>query len=67
VEREDICKMIRRLQEAEKEKLASTAQIQILTIQAMEGDKDYDETIQEHKTRYKWKKMIFIVSYSMFE
>jgi DNA-binding XRE family transcriptional regulator len=53
VEREDICKMIRRLQEAEKEKLASTAQIQILTIQAMEGDKDYDETIQQHKTRYK--------------
>lgn len=45
--------MIRRLQEAEKEKLASTAQIQILTIQAMEGDKDYDETIQQHKTRYK--------------
>ncbi|KAI8890784.1 hypothetical protein K501DRAFT_236469 [Backusella circina FSU 941] len=49
--RDDIKNMIRRLQEAEKEKLQRTATIQILTIQAMEGDKDYDETIQENKTR----------------
>ncbi|KAG1179313.1 hypothetical protein G6F70_002450 [Rhizopus microsporus] len=46
-----IARMIRDLQEAEKQKLHETVQIQILTIQAKETDKDYDETINEHKQR----------------
>ncbi|OBZ81720.1 Uncharacterized protein C19orf60 [Choanephora cucurbitarum] len=44
-----IAGMIRALQNVEKEKLAKTAKIQILTIQAKESDKDFDETINEYK------------------
>ncbi|KAI8383062.1 DNA repair REX1-B-domain-containing protein [Blakeslea trispora] len=44
-----IAGMIRTLQNTEKEKLAKAAKIQILTIQAKESDKDFDETINEYK------------------
>ncbi|CEG74567.1 hypothetical protein RMATCC62417_09755 [Rhizopus microsporus] len=46
-----IARMIRDLQETEKQKLHETVQIQILTIRAKETDKDYDETINGHKQR----------------
>ncbi|KAG2204946.1 DNA repair REX1-B-domain-containing protein [Mucor mucedo] len=44
-----IAGMIRALQDGEKEKLEKTVKIQILTIQAKESDKDFDETIKELK------------------
>ncbi|KAI9019179.1 DNA repair REX1-B-domain-containing protein [Phycomyces nitens] len=48
--RKDIATMIRRLQEAEKEKLRETATLQILSIEARKGDKDYDTTIEEKRS-----------------
>ncbi|EIE80948.1 hypothetical protein G6F46_006393 [Rhizopus delemar] len=48
-----IARMIRDLQETERKKLQETVQIQILTIQAKETDKDYDETINQHQQRLK--------------
>lgn len=48
-----IAGMIRALQQGEKEKLEKTCKIQILTIQAKESDKDFDETINELKDSLK--------------
>ncbi|CAO3656537.1 unnamed protein product [Mucor hiemalis] len=48
-----IAGMIRALQQGEKEKLEKTCKIQILTIQAKESDKDFDETIKELKDSLK--------------
>ncbi|CAO3678725.1 unnamed protein product [Rhizopus stolonifer] len=48
-----LARTVRDLQEAERKKLQETVQIQILTIQSKESDKDYDETIREHQERLK--------------
>ncbi|KAI7863647.1 DNA repair REX1-B-domain-containing protein [Spinellus fusiger] len=46
-----LSELIRHWQTVEKEKLKETATLQILTIQARQGDKDYDTTIEEKHTR----------------
>ncbi|KAF7726904.1 hypothetical protein EC973_008199 [Apophysomyces ossiformis] len=51
--RKDLAQQIRRLQNIEKEKLHTTAKLQILTIEARTGDKDYDATIEQHRQRLK--------------
>ncbi|RCH78635.1 hypothetical protein CU098_006579 [Rhizopus stolonifer] len=45
-----LARTVRDLQEAERKKLQ---EIQILTVQSKESDKDYDETIREHQERLK--------------
>ncbi|KAG1122600.1 hypothetical protein G6F42_011329 [Rhizopus arrhizus] len=45
--------MIRQLQNVEKERLEKTAKLQILTIQAKESDKDFDETIKQQQESVK--------------
>ncbi|KAG2204193.1 hypothetical protein INT46_006077 [Mucor plumbeus] len=45
--------MIRQLQNIEKERLEKTAKLQILTIQAKESDKDFDETIKQQQESVK--------------
>ncbi|SAL98474.1 hypothetical protein [Absidia glauca] len=47
--RTDLANMIRRLQEAEREKLSNTAQLQIYVIGQKQGDTDYSQTIEEKK------------------
>ncbi|KAI8645477.1 DNA repair REX1-B-domain-containing protein [Parasitella parasitica] len=44
---------IRELQKVEKERLAKTANLQILIIQSKESDKDFDETIKQEKESIK--------------
>ncbi|KAI9260190.1 DNA repair REX1-B-domain-containing protein [Sporodiniella umbellata] len=48
-----LARIVRDLQEAERTKLQETVQIQILTIQSKETDKDYDETIHNHQEKLK--------------
>ncbi|KAI9488311.1 DNA repair REX1-B-domain-containing protein [Zychaea mexicana] len=49
--RKDLGSMIRQLQEKERAKLHETVHLQIYTIKARKGDKDYDATLQEHNAR----------------
>ncbi|KAI8100020.1 DNA repair REX1-B-domain-containing protein [Halteromyces radiatus] len=49
--RSDLSILIRRLQQAEKDKLYNTTHLQIYTIKSRKEEKDYDTTIQETKQR----------------
>ncbi|KAI8336236.1 DNA repair REX1-B-domain-containing protein [Chlamydoabsidia padenii] len=44
--RSDLSNLIRRLQQAEKDKLTKTAQLQIYTIESKMGEKDYGATTE---------------------